>query len=81
MDESDMITKGHFNEHMFRLSWSEYQLPPMHRACKDGDLQSLIYLVTQGDRIAVFHNINEQDRYLLWTPAHWASYFGKVFIC
>ena len=75
-----MTTKNHLNAHILRSPWSEYPLPPLHRACRDGDMQSLIYLVTQGDRLEVFRSINEQDRFLLWTPAHWASYFGKVCV-
>ncbi|CAH3167092.1 unnamed protein product, partial [Porites evermanni] len=39
---------------------------------------SLTYLTVQGDRLAVFRSLNEQDHYLKWTPAHWAAFFGKV---
>ncbi|EDO35357.1 predicted protein, partial [Nematostella vectensis] len=51
---------------------------PLHRACRDGDIQSLTYLVIQGDRLGVFRAINEPDQFLMWTPGHWAAYFGKL---
>lgn len=76
--ECGFQTKQQLNECILRCPWSEYPLPPVHRACRDGDLLSLIYLTVQGDRLAVFRSINAQDQFLMWTPAHWAAYFGKV---
>ena len=76
--ECGFQTKQQLNECILRCPWSEYPLPPVHRACRDGDILSLTYLTIQGDRLAVFHSINAQDQFLMWTPIHWAAYFGKV---
>lgn len=76
--ECGFQTKQQLNDCILRFAWSEYPLPPVHRACRDGDTLSLTYLTVQGDRLEVFRSINEKDHFLLWTPAHWAAYFGKV---
>lgn len=76
--ECGFQTKQQLNECLLRYPWSEHPLPPVHRACRDGNLLSLTYLTIQGDRLEVFRSINEQDQFLMWTPAHWAAYFGKV---
>ncbi|XP_031559217.1 ankyrin repeat domain-containing protein 10-like [Actinia tenebrosa] len=76
--ENCFMTKEHLNERILRSPWSEYPLPPLHRACRDGDVQSLLYLVIQGDRLEVFRCVNEKDQFLMWTPAHWAAYFGHL---
>ena len=76
--ECGFQTQQQLNECILRCAWSEHPLPPVHRACRDGDMLSLTYLTVQGDRLAVFRSLNEQDHYLKWTPAHWAAYFGKV---
>ncbi|CAH3039439.1 unnamed protein product [Porites lobata] len=76
--ECGFQTKQQLNECILRCAWSEHPLPPVPRACRDGDMLSLTYLTVQGDRLAVFRSLNEQDHYLKWTPAHWAAYFGKV---
>jgi len=78
--ECGFQTKQQLNECILRCPWSEFPLPPVHRACRDGDLLSLTYLTVQGDKLAVFRSINAQDQFLMWTPAHWAAYFGKVGI-
>ena len=71
-------TKQQLNECILRCPWSEHPLPPVYRACRDGDVLSLTYLTIQGDRLAVFRSINAHDPFLMWTPVHWAAYFGKV---
>lgn len=76
--ECGFQTKQQLNDCILRCPWSEYPLTPVHRACRDGDMLSLTYLTVQGDRLAVFRSINDQDQFLMWTPAHWAAYFGKV---
>lgn len=76
--ECGFQTKQQLNECILRCPWSEYPLPPVHRACRDGDTLSLTYLTIQGDKLAVSRSINDQDQFLMWTPAHWAAYFGKV---
>jgi len=76
--ECGFQTKQQLNDCILRFAWSEYPLPPVHRACRDGDTLSLTYLTVQGDRLEVFRSINEKDHFLLWTPAHWAAYFGKL---
>ena len=78
--ECGFQTKQQLNECIIRCPWSEFPLPPVHRACRDGDFLSLTYLTVQGDKLAVFRSINAQDQFLMWTPAHWAAYFGKVSI-
>lgn len=78
--EACFPTKEQLDEQILRSPWAEYPLPPLHKACRDGDVQSLLYLVIQGDRLAVFRSVNEQDQFLMWTPAHWAAYFGQVRI-
>jgi len=78
--ECGFQTKQQLNECTLRCPWSEFPLPLVHRACRDGDPLSLTYLTVQGDKLAVFRSINAQDQFLMWTPAHWAAYFGKVRI-
>ena len=76
--ESGFQTKQQLNDCIMRFAWSEHPLHPIHRACRDGDTLSLAYLTIQGDKLEVFRCINEKDHFLMWTPAHWAAYFGKV---
>ncbi|KXJ25879.1 ankyrin repeat domain-containing protein 10 [Exaiptasia diaphana] len=76
--EACFPTKEQLDEQILRSPWAEYPLPPLHKACRDGDVQSLLYLVIQGDRLEVFRSVNEQDQFLMWTPAHWAAYFGQL---
>lgn len=76
--ECGFQTKQQLNECILRCPFAEFPLPPVHRACRDGDFLSLTYLTVQGDRRAVFRSIDAQDQFLMWTPAHWAAYFGKV---
>lgn len=46
---------------------------PLHRACRDGDVEKLSLLLVEAQ-----HGIYEEDSFYGWTPAHWAAYFGKV---
>ena len=46
---------------------------PLHRACRDGDIQLLSSLLTSGK-----HDLYQEDDFYGWTPIHWAAYFGKV---
>ena len=46
---------------------------PLHRCCRDGDVEALSVLLHEGN-----HGIYVEDSFYGWTPAHWASYFGKV---
>lgn len=48
---------------------------PMHRACRDGDINSLNHLLTTAEN---HHLLSVQDPFLGWTPAHWAAFFGQV---
>ena len=57
---SEEILKNHF---------------PVHRACRDGDLEALALLLVEHQQ-AVY----TEDSFYGWTPAHWAAYFGKVCI-
>ncbi len=46
---------------------------PLHRACRDGDIEEFSRLLTEAQ-----NGIYEEDSFYGWTPAHWAAYFGKV---
>ena len=46
---------------------------PLHRACRDGDVESLSLLLMEAQ-----HGIYVEDIFYGWSPAHWAAYFGKV---
>ncbi len=46
---------------------------PLHRACRDGDVETLSLLLVEAQ-----HGIYVEDSFYGWTPAHWAAYFGKV---
>lgn len=48
---------------------------PLHRCCRDGDVDGLGALLHQAN-----DGIYVEDSFYGWTPAHWAAYFGKV-IC
>lgn len=48
---------------------------PVHRACRDGDVEQLTALMSVGNV-----NLYEEDDFYGWTPIHWAAYFGKVMI-
>ena len=48
---------------------------PLHRACRDGDVEELSRLL-----IVAQNGIYEEDSFYGWTPAHWAAYFGKVSV-
>ncbi|XP_067948312.1 ankyrin repeat domain-containing protein 10-like isoform X2 [Watersipora subatra] len=46
---------------------------PMHKACREGDIESVSLLVVSGQQ-----NLLQEDEFYGWTPAHWAAYFGKL---
>ncbi|ELU04948.1 hypothetical protein CAPTEDRAFT_218756 [Capitella teleta] len=46
---------------------------PLHRACRDGDVDALSALLLEAQ-----HEIYSEDIFYGWTPAHWAAYFGKL---
>ena len=48
---------------------------PAHRACRDGDIDCLVSLLST-DNVDFY----EEDDFYGWTPVHWAAYFGKVII-
>ena len=48
---------------------------PLHRACRDGDVERLSLLLIEAQ-----HGIYVEDSFYGWTPAHWAAYFGKVSV-
>ena len=48
---------------------------PAHRACRDGDIDYLVSLLSAGNV-----DFYEEDDFYGWTPLHWAAYFGKVII-
>lgn len=45
---------------------------PLHRACRDGDLEALSLLLSVGT------DFYQEDGFYGWTPIHWAAHFGKV---
>ncbi|KAK4312362.1 hypothetical protein Pmani_016207 [Petrolisthes manimaculis] len=49
---------------------------PLHRACRDGDVNGLLLLLH--DHEAAHTHITLEDTYYGWTPSHWAAYFGKL---
>ena len=48
---------------------------PLHHSCRNGDIETLSTLLLKAQ-----HSILEEDNFYGWTAAHWAAYFGKVFI-
>lgn len=46
---------------------------PVHRACRDGDIDALSLLIVSGQQ-----NLVQEDEFYGWSPAHWAAYFGQV---
>ncbi|XP_052278185.1 ankyrin repeat domain-containing protein 10-like isoform X2 [Dreissena polymorpha] len=46
---------------------------PLHRSCRDGDIEQLNSLLSTGNV-----NLYEEDDFYGWTPIHWAAYFGKL---
>lgn len=46
---------------------------PLHRSCRDGDIDQLNSLLSTGEV-----DLYEEDDFYGWTPIHWAAYFGKV---
>lgn len=48
---------------------------PLHRACRDGDVDALCSLLP---RITNQAELVVEDSFYGWTPLHWASHFGKL---
>lgn len=48
---------------------------PVHRACRDGDLEALSLLLG-----SIEVELYQEDGFYGWTPIHWAAHFGKVLI-
>lgn len=46
---------------------------PLHRACKDGDVQTVSMLLGSNPNLAI-----AEDCYKHLTPIHWATTFGRV---
>ena len=70
MDQSHGLgTWSERNEEIFRTNY------PIHRACRDGDIDCLVSLLSAG-----YVDFFEEDDFYGWTPCHWASYFGKVIV-
>lgn len=46
---------------------------PIHRCCRDGDIENLSLLIVTGQQ-----SLLVEDEFYGWTPAHWAAYFGQV---
>lgn len=49
---------------------------PIHRACRDGDVEKLMSLLSDSD--TGDDNAELEDCFYGWTAAHWAAYFGKL---
>lgn len=49
---------------------------PLHRACRDGDIEALSLLLAAGPDTDFY----QEDGLYGWTPIHWAAHFGK-FTC
>ncbi|XP_022240899.1 ankyrin repeat domain-containing protein 10-like [Limulus polyphemus] len=68
----------HVEENQLEEVWCEnnefifHSKFPLHRACRDGDVQALSFLLKSGS-----HSLLEEDTFYGWTPSHWAAYFGK----
>ncbi|XP_063415383.1 ankyrin repeat domain-containing protein 10-like isoform X1 [Mytilus trossulus] len=45
---------------------------PLHRACRDGDLDAMSLLLSNGP------DFYQEDGLYGWTPIHWAANFGKL---
>lgn len=59
-----------------QMAWNEMDLAmkfPLHKACKDGDQNSIPLLLENNALLA-----RTEDCFLGWTPAHWAAYFGQT---
>ena len=52
----------------------EQKCTPLHLACKKGNIESVVLLLTNGA------NIYAQD-FRLWTPLHYAVYNGHRKVC
>ncbi|XP_043928590.1 ankyrin repeat domain-containing protein 10 [Protopterus annectens] len=47
---------------------------PLHRACRDGDINALCLLLEH----ATGSDLSAEDSFYGWTPLHWAAHFGKL---
>lgn len=61
---------GQWNRNSEDLLKTRY---PLHRACRDGDIESLSLFLVSGQS-----NLLQEDEFYGWTPAHWSAYFGQV---
>lgn len=50
---------------------------PLHRACRDGDVDALCSLLQRTSNPA---DLTVEDTFYGWTPIHWGAHFGKVTI-
>lgn len=50
---------------------------PVHRACREGDIGSLVSLLQQLSDPA---HLTAEDPCYGWTPIHWAAHYGQVGI-
>lgn len=53
---------------------------PLHRACRDGDVQIVAALLGEQNELGPSNGLFQEDTFYGWTPTHWAAYFGKVFL-
>ncbi|XP_023241602.1 serine/threonine-protein phosphatase 6 regulatory ankyrin repeat subunit A-like isoform X2 [Centruroides sculpturatus] len=56
-----------YNENVLRCKY------PLHRCCRDGDVEMIEYLIT-----CVRYSVQTEDCFHSWTPFHWACRFGKL---
>ncbi len=69
---AESFTFGHWGKTSEEILKTHF---PLHRACRDGEVESLSLLLVQAQ-----HSVYAEDSFYGWTPAHWAAYFGKVGI-
>lgn len=50
---------------------------PLHRACRDGDVDALCSLLQRTSNPA---DLTVEDTFYGWTPIHWGAHFGKVMM-
>ncbi|XP_064609973.1 ankyrin repeat domain-containing protein 10-like isoform X1 [Liolophura sinensis] len=51
---------------------------PLHRACRDGDVQTVAALLGEQNELGPSNGLFQEDTFYGWTPTHWAAYFGKL---
>lgn len=50
---------------------------PVHRACRDGDVASLLSVL---QRLSDHGHLSTEDSRYGWTPLHWAAHYGQVIL-